>query len=152
MFVLLFLVIFIGVIIVQTMEQDTLISTKSNKRFFVKTEPSETIINSCFPEYNPEEYQRQKKLRNDKALNGCEFWDALNIDFQFNIKLLQNKLCPYCSSELPEKKGKSYKCPECKGKIYRLKDLVSDFEGLFTQEQKEIREQLKRELSRRKRF
>lgn len=153
MLALLFLVVIIGIIIIKIASDDT--STISRSSIYVEDRKFKNVENpiiSSFPEYDPEEYQRQKREKNDKALNGCEFWDSLNIDFQFNIELLHNKLCPYCSSELPERKGKSYKCPNCGGKVYRLKDLVSDFEGVFTQEQKEIREQLKKELSRRKRF
>lgn len=151
MFALLFLVVLVGIIIVSAMAHDSkTIDIVGNYQENRKNEANMCAIS--FPEYDPEEYQRQKKERNDKALNGCEFWDGLNIDFQESLQLLNYKKCPYCSCNLPERKGKSYKCPECKEKIYRLKDLVSNFEGLFTQEQKEIREQLKKELSRRKRF
>jgi hypothetical protein len=151
MFAVLFGVVLVGIIIVSAMAHDSkTIDIVGNYQ-----ENRENEANMCaisFPEYDPEEYQRQKREKNDKALNGCEFWDGLNIDFQENLQLLNYKKCPYCSCNLPERKGKSYKCPECKGKIYRLKDLVSDFEGLFTEQQKEIREQLKNEINRRKRF
>jgi len=126
--------------------------SKLQKTSSERVESNNISSGISFPEYDPEEYQRQKAIRNDKALNGCEFWDGLNIDFQENLEFLNNRKCPYCGCDLPERKGQSYKCPECKEKIYRLKDLVSNFEGLFTQEQKEIREQLKKELNRRKRF
>lgn len=124
------------------------------QEYHVKTIPQnvDNSIISSFPEYNPEEYQRQKKDRETKTLNGCQFWDGINIDFQENLELLNKMLCPYCGKTLPERKGKTYKCPYCKQKIYRLKDLISDFEGLFTQSQKEIREQLKKEISKRKNF
>lgn len=151
MFALLFLVVFIGIIVVSVMSYDS----KTTNIYHNLQENRGNEANTCaisFPEYDPEEYQRQKQLRNDKALNGCEFWDGINIDFEENIRLLNAQKCPYCSLDLPIRKSKSYKCPSCGGKVYRLKDLISDFEGLFTQEQKEIREQLKKELSRRKNF
>ena len=105
-----------------------------------------------FPEYDPIEYQRQKRIRDDKALNGCEFWDGINIDLMENINFFYANKCPNCSQELPTFKSKSFKCPNCKQKIYRLKDIISDYEGLFTEKQKEIRLWLKNELNRRKRF
>lgn len=106
-----------------------------------------------FPEYNQEEYQKQKKEREDKAINGFIFWDKLNLDiFQSNIEFLYNKKCPYCGYDLPERKGKSYKCPVCNKKIYRIKDIISNFEGLFTEEQKKVRACLKKEYSKRKNF
>lgn len=152
MIVLLFYISIISIIIIYVVASENLYEDNHSSSKNKNVKHLEINTQSFFPKYDPEEYKRQKLLRNHKAFKGCEFWDGMNIDFSFNIELLHNKMCPYCSSELPNRKGKSYKCPSCGGKVYRLKDLISDFEGLFTQEQKETREQLKKELSRRKRF
>ena len=121
-----------------------------------KNKKSDEVLKTSslsFPVYSPEEYQKQKKERLDKAINGCEFFEPLNIDiFEKNLEYFKNIQCPYCLKELPERKGKSYKCPECNNKIYRINDIVTDFEGLFTEQEKQKRADLIAEISKRKKF
>ena len=106
-----------------------------------------------FPVYSPEEYQKEKEERQDKAINGCEFFEPLNIDlFQKNLEFFRDRKCPYCNAELPERKGKTYKCSNCKNKIYRMSAIASKFEGLYTEDDKQKQNEISNEISKRKKF
>lgn len=130
-----------------------LINEPVNNRIEKQAENMEQTTALSFPIYSPEEYQKEKKERIDKAINGCEFFEPLNIDnFEKNLAYFKDKKCPYCSAELPERKGKSYKCPNCNNKVYRIKVVASKFEGLYTEDEKQKQSEISEELSQRKKF
>ena len=56
------------------------------------------------------------------------------------------------TGEKQKKKIKRYKCPSCKGKIYRKREILTTNEGLFTEQEKETLDNLWHEFQERKAF
>ena len=109
--------------------------------------------NNFFPIYSREDYLKQKKEIQDKAYRESIFFEAINTDiFYNNLMFFQKKECPYCGENITIKKSNSFKCPYCQNKIFKNSDLFSNFDCLFTLEQKETRNKLKKEVSKRKSF
>lgn len=122
------------------------------KSIFQKGTP---IINGVsFPNaITKEEYYKRKAEKENKALSDTRFWEKLEVDiFAKNLEYCKNNICPYCGEKLPERKGKSYKCPSCKGKIYRKREILTTNEGLFTEQEKETLDNLLHEYQERKAF
>lgn len=100
-----------------------------------------------------EEYYRRKTKREKLAISKTLFWDELNLDiFLKNLKLNKNNTCPYCGNTLPIRKGKTFKCTSCKNKVFRKREILTSQEGLFTEEERDILDNLWKEYNSRVKF
>lgn len=100
-----------------------------------------------------EEYYHRKTEREKLAISKTLFWEELDIDlFSDNITLNNKNICPYCGHTLPIRKGKSFKCPCCKNKIFRKREILSKKEGLFTEKEQDLLNELWEEVQTRKKF
>lgn len=120
------------------------------------TQPSKELtlnVGVNFPNsITREQYSERKAQKEREALASSRFWDELDIDiFNKNIEYCKNNICPYCTEQLPERKGKTYKCPICKNKIYRKK-VLNQGEGLFTEDERDIIDKTCIEYENRKSF
>lgn len=99
------------------------------------------------------EYEQRKKQKIDYAFSDFYFWDKLDTTvFIKNTEYALKNVCPYCQAELPERKGKSFKCPACKNKVHKSNDYYSGNEIILTDDEKAIQNQQYEELSKRKKF
>lgn len=94
------------------------------------------------------------KIKNEKyALSATVFWDRLDVNvFKKNLECFSKWVCPYCGEKLSQLKSNSFKCSHCKNKIHRRKEILSQTQGLFTEQEKETLEKLRQELQSRKKF
>lgn len=84
----------------------------------------------------------------------CEtpFWKSIDKNlYATNVGLCNIWHCPYCNTPLPKRKGYHFKCPNCKNKIHRVFEVISQKDVLFTDTEKESYSKLKDELYNRKR-
>ncbi len=108
--------------------------------YFVKQKKNQSIntlnfTNSC---NTKEEYEKRKLKKIEFATNDFYFWEKLKIpSFKINKNYLKKWICPYCGQKLTPKKGNTFKCQNCKQKIFRKREILTTEEGLFTEEQKE---------------
>lgn len=99
------------------------------------------------------EYERTKQLKRQYAFNDFYFWEKLEIPcYKINKEYLKNWLCPYCNKNLEPKKGKTFKCPHCKEKIFKTREIKTKEEGLFTTTQKQELKLLFNEYNKRIKF
>lgn len=99
-----------------------------------------------------EEYYKRKAEKENRALSDTQFWDKLEFDFKKNLELCKTNTCPYCDEKLPERKGKVFKCLSCKNKVYRRRELLTNNEGLFTEQERDVLNNLWDEFQERKAF
>lgn len=100
-----------------------------------------------------EEYYHRKTKREKLAISKTLFWQELNVDiFSNNIVLNNDNICPYCGNTLPIRKGKSFKCPCCKNRIFRKREILSKREGLFTEQERDLLNKLWEEVQTRQKF
>lgn len=94
-----------------------------------------------------------KKIYDNELFENTVFWDELNVNlFQKNIECLKKWICPYCGITLPKCKGNSFKCPQCKNKIYKKREILTENEGLFTENDRNKIQNLWNEFQSRKSF
>jgi len=100
-----------------------------------------------------EEYEQRKKQKIDYAFSDFYFWDELETNlFIKNEEYAEKRICPYCQSELPERKGNTFKCLFCKNKVHKSNDYYSGKEIMLTDDEKKIQYEQCKELSKRKKF
>ena len=86
-----------------------------------------------------EQYYLRKKELEETAIADTVFWDKIDLS-QFNKEkcFYETWTCPYCKEKLPDRKGTSFKCINCKKKIYKKHLILSDTYGIFREEDKGI--------------
>jgi len=120
---------------------------------FRKSEPVACGLSFSNSPKDKEKYEQRKKQKIDYAFSDFYFWDELETNlFIKNEEYAEKRICPYCQSELPERKGNTFKCLFCKNKVHKSNDYYSGKEIILTDDEKKIQYEQCKELSKRKKF
>lgn len=67
--------------------------------------------------------------------------------FVENENFFEKAMCPYCQTQLPERKVKAFVCPNCKNKIYKRNNFISEKYVYLTEKEKAVFEELREDYN-----